>query len=233
MTEQTKKTGATPANSAARLRAKGTGTHEFRNGHHWVKVSLPDKTRPRYALGFKQPLVDGRCATCDGMGDAMIAERSQAISERKRAELAQRLAGEQKARQERRLTVQQFGELWTSGKLLERHGDVNGLRQRKSAKLDGHRLAAYAYSEIGKTPMADITEEDIERVMAAAERKARKKYQRPWCKVARFQLYQVLRRRFELAIRPGRLRADSPVSEYVRPGRDDPKLFGFLYPSDC
>jgi hypothetical protein len=32
------------------IRQKGTGTAEFRNGHWWVKVSLPDKTRPRYRL---------------------------------------------------------------------------------------------------------------------------------------------------------------------------------------
>ena len=28
--------------SAGPIRARGTGTTEFRSGHHWVKVSLPE-----------------------------------------------------------------------------------------------------------------------------------------------------------------------------------------------
>jgi len=31
---------------------------------------------------------------------------------------------------------------------------------------------------------------------------------------------------------PGRLRTDSPVSRYLRPGKDSQKLFGYLYPSE-
>jgi hypothetical protein len=148
------------------------------------------------------------------------------------AEIGRVMTADEKARRERCLTVQQFGEAWTSGKLYERHGDVNGLRQKKSASNDAHRLAAYVYPLIGAKPVAEVAEEDIERILARAERKARRKLGRPWRKAARLQLYQVLRRLFDLAIRPGRLRADSPVSESLRPGRDDPKLFGFLNPSE-
>lgn len=142
------------------------------------------------------------------------------------------MTADEKARRERRLTVQQFGEAWTSGKLYERHGDVNGLRQKKSASNDAHRLAAYVYPLIGAKPVAEVAEEDIERILASAERNARRRLGRPWRKAARLQLYQLLRRLFVLAIRPGRLRANSPVSESLRPGRDDPKLFGFLNPSE-
>lgn len=209
-----------------RIRAKGTGTPERRNGHLWVKVSLPDGTRPRYRL-----CLDGNC-TCASMSAAMIAERCQAISERVRATFVAEQAALDKAEREKRLTVQQFGESWTSGKLLDRHGDINGLREKKSVRNDEHRLKAYVYPEIGKMTVFAVKEQDIERVMRQAEKRAKKKYKKPWRKSTRFQLYQMLRRLFDLAIRPGRLRTDSPVSSYLRPGRDAPKLFGFLYPSE-
>jgi hypothetical protein len=35
---------------APKIRAKGTGTAERRNGHLWARVSLPDSKRPRYRL---------------------------------------------------------------------------------------------------------------------------------------------------------------------------------------
>jgi integrase len=166
------------------------------------------------------------------MSEAMRLERCAAISQRAREKVAAELAATEKAARERRLSVQKFGEQWTSGDLFERHGDVNGLKIKASAKTDASRLAAYVYPVIGTKLVADVTEADIEDVMRRAEKKARKKYKRPWRKGSRFQLYQCLRRLFDLAIRPGRLRSDSPVSEYLRPGKDDPKLFGFLYPSE-
>ena len=43
---------------------------------------------------------------------------------------------------------------------------------------------------------------------------------------------QALRRLFDLAIKPSRLRSDNPVSEDLRPRKDRPKLFGYLYPSE-
>lgn len=210
----------------SKLRAKGTGTAEWRNGHLWVRVSLPDKTRPRYRL-----CPDDAC-TCASMSEKMIEEHCEAISVRKRAEVKARMATDERAAREKRLTVQQLGEQWTSGTLYETHGDVNALREKKSAKTDGYRLKAYVYPVIGPKPVAEVTEQDIEAVMAAAERKARKRLKRAWRKASRGQLYQVLRRLFDLAIRPARLRTDSPVSDYLRPGRDTQKLFGYLFPSE-
>ena len=48
----------------AKLRAKGTGTAEWRNGHLWVRVSLSDKTCPRYRLCLE-------VCTCATMSEAM------------------------------------------------------------------------------------------------------------------------------------------------------------------
>jgi integrase len=205
------------------LRPKGTGTAEWRNGHLWVRVSLPDGTRPRYRLCLDE-------CTCASMSDAMIAERCQAVSERKRAEVASRLAADEKVQREKRLTVEQFGDLWTSGKLLELHGEVKGLKEKVSADDDKSRLKRYVYPEIGATRVADVTEQDIERVMASAARRARGK--RRLRQASKYQLYQVMRRLFDLAIRPGRLREDSPVPHYLRPGKDSQKLFSYLYPSE-
>lgn len=72
------------AKSRPRIRGRGTGTAEWRNGHWWVKVSLPDGSRPRYRLCLD-------VCTCSSMSEAMIAERCAAVSERKRAEVAKEL----------------------------------------------------------------------------------------------------------------------------------------------
>lgn len=209
-----------------KIRTKGTGTAEWRNGHWWVKVSLPDGTRPRYRL----------CAevcTCTSMSDAMLAERCQAVSERERARVKAQVASTEKAQREKRLTVKQFGELWTSGELLTTHGEINGLREKASAKDDAYRLKRYVYPVLGDKPVADITETDIERIMREAESRARPlEGKRHLSAATRFQLYQCMRRLFDLAVRPGRLRETSPVPDYLRPLKGKPKLYGFIYPAE-
>lgn len=210
-----------------KIRSKGTGTPEWRNGHWWVRVSLQDGTRPRYRLCLD-------VCTCESMSEAMRLERCEAISERKRAEVRAELAEQEKAARERRLTVQKFGEQWTSGELYEKHGEVNGLRPKASAKDDAYRLGRYVYPVIGKMPVADVTEADIERIMREADTRAPKRGGKrgKLQPATRFQLYQCMRRLFELAIRPGRLREASPVPDYLRPAKGKPKLFGYLYPSE-
>jgi len=211
---------------APALRAKGAGTPEFRNGHYWVKVSLPDGTRPRYRLC-------GEVCSCLTMSDAMLSERCAAVSERERARVSAELAAEEKSRREKRLTVEQFGEQWTSGQLFETHGEINGLKEKASAKDDAYRLGGYVYPVIGKKPVADVTEQDIEQIMREAQSRAKKiatkKQLRP---ASRFQLYQCLRRLFDLSVRPGRLRESSPVPSHVRPNKGKPKLFAYLYPAE-
>jgi integrase len=215
------------------IRSKGTGTTEFRNGHHWVKVSLPDGTRPRYPLCGKAPLVGGKCAACDTMSDAMVEDRAQAISERKRGELTARLAKEEKLTREKRLSVEQFGTAWTSGKLLEKHGEVNGLREKASADDEKYRLKRYVYPVIGAMLVAAVTEDDIARVMREVQKRAKvRNGKRVLSAASKFQLYQLLRRLFDLAIVPGRLRSTSPVQPQIRPRKGGAKLFGYLYPSE-
>jgi integrase len=208
---------------APKIRPKGTGTAEWRNGHLWARVSLPDGTRPRYRLC-------GDTCDCHDLSEARLLDRCTAVSERVRKKVAAELAADEKTARERRLTVQQFGELWTSGELVKRYGEVKGLRAKASAKDDEYRLKRYVYPEIGGLKVVEVAEQDVERVMAATSR--RKRGKRPLRQASRYQLYQVMRRLFDLAVRPGRLREDSPVSEYLRPGRDSHKLFGYLYPAE-
>lgn len=126
-------------------------------------------------------------------------ELAEGVSELVRAEAFE----DDRQRKSARLTVQQFGELWTTGKLYETHGQVRGLKPKKSASDDAIRLRAHAYPYLTK-PVADVTEQDIERCMAEASKAAEKKRGKPWRQATRLQLYQALRRLFDLAVKPGR-----------------------------
>jgi integrase len=192
----------------------------------WVaRVSVPgQKSRPRIKLSTPE----GRLLD-DHEGDrALAVQLAEGVSELVRAEAFQK----ENERKSARLTVKQFGELWTSGELYDRHGQVRGLKPKKTADDDATRLKAHVYPYIGTRAVADITEQDIERCMAEAARRAEKKLGKPWRQATRFQLYQALRRLFELAVKPGRLRADNPVSRDLRPSKDKPKLYSFLYPTE-
>jgi integrase len=130
-----------------------------------------------------------------------------------------------------RATVRQFGEQWTSGKLFARHGEVRKLRMKASSGSDETRLEAHVYPHIGDKAVADVTDIDIEQCFAKAAQAAEAKRGKPWRQDTKVHLYQVTKRLFDLAIKPGRLRTDNPVSkEDHRPAKGKPKMFVFLYP---
>lgn len=72
----------------------------------------------------------------------------------------------------------------------------------------------------------------IEQTLATAARVAVRKRGKPWRAANKLQVYQVMRRLFDLAIKPGRLRRDNPVSTDLRPRKDAPRLYSFLYPDE-
>lgn len=206
----------------------GQGTIEWigtaKGGCWHAKVSVPGEGRRR----FKLSTPEGRHLT-DRKGDrALAAELAAELSEHLRSEAYQR----ELQRLAVRTTVRQFGELWTSGELLKNYGEVRGLKIKRSVSDDQYRLRAHVYPYIGPTAVADVTEQDIERTMARAAAAAEKKRGKPWRQATKFQLYQVLRRLFDLAVKPGRLRATNPVSTDLRPRRDSQKLYSFLYPNE-
>lgn len=194
------------------------------NGCWFARVSVPGEGRKRYKLCTPA----GRYLT-DREGDAELAAKMTAdLSDAIRT----RAYEQEQARLNARLTVKAFGELWTSGDLYRRHGEVRKLKIKKSAKDDMFRLKAHVYPHIGHLAVADVTELDVERSLAKAAQKAAAKLGRPWRQATKFQVYEVMRRLFDLSIKPGRLRADNPVSSDLRPGKDAPKLFCFLYPTE-
>ncbi|WP_437590451.1 tyrosine-type recombinase/integrase [Sorangium sp. So ce1000] len=122
------------------------------------------------------------------------------------------------------VTVREHFDAWISGALLREHGPVNGLREKASADVDGWRAAKYIYPAIGDKLVHEVTEQDIDRVMARVPRERREK--------THLQLYSLLRRGFDLAVMPARLRKDNPVTRYHRPPKGTAKLFAYLLPSE-
>jgi integrase len=121
-------------------------------------------------------------------------------------------------------TVKNHFEAWISGEMFQQYGAVNGLKPKKSADVDSWRAGKYLYKAIGSKLVADVTEQDIDRIMASipADRRAG----------TRAKVYALLHRGFDLAIVPARLRTTNPVTRYHRPAKDAPKLFAYLFPAE-
>ena len=208
---------------------RATGSIEWvgRNGRGcwFARISIPGEGRQRIKL--KHPR--GHRFLTDRDGDRELARKlATQLSEHLRADATNREA----ARLAGRLSVQQLGEMWTSGELLKRYGPIWGLREKKSVSDDKYRLQAHVYPHIGHVAVADVTGNDIGQMMARAAAAAEEKRGKPWRQATRWQLYQLVKRLFDLAVEPAQLRADNPVSAGLRPPRDAPKLYSFLYPAE-
>jgi integrase len=129
-------------------------------------------------------------------------------------------------------TVEQFGERWTSGELYKEFGEVRRLRPKKSARDDHNRLNKYIYPYIGKMHVSKVTEEDVERCFARAHAEARKRNGKELSQDTKRHLYMVAHRMFDLAVKPGRLRSDNPVSVDLLPSKGRNKIYSFLYPDE-
>ncbi|WP_438015016.1 tyrosine-type recombinase/integrase [Sorangium sp. So ce315] len=121
-------------------------------------------------------------------------------------------------------TVRDHFDAWVSGELYRTHGAVNGLRIKASADVDGWRARRYIYPAIGGKLVHEVTEQDIDRVMARIPEQ-----RRPG---TRMKVYALLSRGFDLAVMPARLRKDNPVTRYHRPANGAPKLFAYLFPAE-
>ncbi len=208
----------------AARRKKGAGTVEFRAGVAYARVTLPDGRRPWYKLG--------------AVSEAKAADMAAALAERVRDGKHEhvgraRRPGRPTAATASRATVKTLGEAWTSGKLFRDHGNVNGLREKASADVDGWRLARLykvktrgpSGPDFGDLAIAEVREEDLERALVAAP-------DDDASGATRVHYYAVTRRLFELAIAPARLRTDNPCAKYLRPTKDGAKLFSYLFPAE-
>lgn len=129
-------------------------------------------------------------------------------------------------------TVRAFGHEWTSGALFRRYGKIKRLKIKKSVDDDIRRLEQHVYPFIGDLPVAEVTEEQIEQAFAKARVAFKKRYGYAPSAGTDRQIYMVAHRLFDLAIKPGRLRKDNPVSIDSLPEPDPEKLYSFLYPNE-
>lgn len=195
-------------------RAHGAGNIEFRSGHYWVRPLLADGTRPRLRLC-------GDVCRCLEMSEARIAETAAAVSERERARVAKQI-DESAARIPARVTVQKFGEEWTSGKLAERWPDH--VKDKRTKMTDRSRLEAHVYPVVGNVAIVDFTLDDAERVM--------RKLPASLSPASRRQVAQLMHRLLTMAVYPARLRADNPLPRGFLPKVPKSKEFPYLYPKE-
>jgi len=119
-------------------------------------------------------------------------------------------------------TVKQFGDRWTSGDLhreFPRH-----VKLKATAEEDGQMLRKYVYPEIGGTPVAHVTLDDAERVMAklpAELSTARARH-----------VAQAMHRMFNLAVYPARLIKVNPLPKGFLPKLGAGKAKQYLYPDE-
>lgn len=185
----------------------------------YVRLRMPDGSRPRFPLG-------------ENMTEARARSKADAVAERVREKGLQPPPArrgrpvEGAAPAGRGDTVRELGEAWTSGDLLRRFGPVNGLKVKRSARLDRYRLDAYVNKRLGDKRVADVTDADVERVMRELPAKS--------SAATRLRMHSLLHRFFDLAIMPARLRPEgsNPVSRYLRPSKGAAKLFAYLYPTE-
>lgn len=126
------------------------------------------------------------------------------------------------------LTVQQFGELWTSGKLHKEFPDHVALKKR--AKGDGGLLDHHINPVIGNKPIASLTLDDCEAVMKKL--KPVKKGVNELAGNTRRNVARCLTRLLNLAVYPKRLRQQSPIPKGWVPKAAKPKAKPYLYPDE-
>lgn len=171
---------------------------------------------------------EGRWLDQRGSDEALAREYATKLSQDIRSNAYEHRTRELNAR----ITVEDFGKLWTDRKLFEQYGEVYGLKVKASARDDHNRLEKNLYPYIGKMAVADVQEADIISAFARANAEAVIRNGKPFEQSTKIHLYQVTKRLFDLTVKPCRLRPDNPVSDDLRPAKGKPKLYGFLYPDE-
>lgn len=201
------------------------GTAEWKGGAWHAKVSVPGETG-RKRIKLQRP--DGSLLDDRERDRALAKEMAGNLSAMIRSDAYQADA----SRRDKRIRVKAWGVEWTSGQLYEQHGNVKKLKPKASARDDHNRLTKHVYPYLGDMAVADVQESHVEQAFKRAFDAAEKEHGQALRAATRIHIYQVTHRLFDLAIKPGRLRSDNPVSEDMRPERDTPKLFCFLYPAE-
>jgi integrase len=191
----------------------GAGTFEFIRGQWYVKVSLPDKTRPRYRLCRE-------VCTCLTMSEERKRETGAAISERERARVNAEL-GEREAQLGPRVTMRQVGEDWTRASSTSAGPTTSRIRARRCRTASASRSTC---THVEHVALADFRIEDAERVMA----------KRPagLSSATRRHVAQLMHRLMAMAVYPARLRAANPLPKGFMPKVKRTRAFSYLYPTE-
>lgn len=212
------------AKTVAKKPRAAQGTAEWKGGCWHAKVSLPGGGRKRVKL--ERP--DGSLLDSKERDRALAKKMSADISKLIRSDAFQ---AEQRTK-DARVRVREFGESWTSGELFELHGSIKRLKPKASARDDHNRLDLHVYPYLGHMAVPDVQEEDVEQAFRKAFAAAEKRNGEPLRAATKRHIYQVTHRLFDLAVKPGRLRTDNPVSVDLLPEKDSEKLYCFLYPDE-
>ncbi len=195
-------------------RQQGGGSFEFIRGHWYVRVSMPDDTRPRYRLCKDE-------CTCATMTEARREETGAAISERERARAKAEMA-RSSATLGPKVTMRKFGEQWTKGDLHKKWPDHVPLKE--TAKQDGQRLELHVYPHVESVAVADFRLEDAELVMS--------KLPAGLTSATRRHIAQLMHRLMALAVYPARIRQANPLPKGFMPRVKRVKAFSYPYPAE-
>ncbi|WP_159397658.1 tyrosine-type recombinase/integrase [Sorangium cellulosum] len=121
----------------------------------------------------------------------------------------------------KQVTLQQFGELWTSGELARMVPDH--VKPKRSVEQDVYRFDRHIYPIAGRVPIASFTLDDAERVMRALPSMS---------PASRCHIAQLLHRLMAMAVFPCRLLAANPLPRGFLPKLGSAKVKACLYPDE-
>ncbi|WP_437765366.1 tyrosine-type recombinase/integrase [Sorangium sp. So ce281] len=121
----------------------------------------------------------------------------------------------------KQVTLQQFGQLWTSGELARMYPDH--VKPKRSVEQDVYRFDRHIYPIAGHVPVAAFTLNDAERVMRALP---------PMSPASRRHIAQLLHRLMSMAVFPCRLVATNPLPRGFLPKLGPAKAKACLYPDE-
>ncbi|XXT16493.1 tyrosine-type recombinase/integrase [Sorangium sp. So ce429] len=121
----------------------------------------------------------------------------------------------------KQVTLQQFGELWTSGELTRMYPDH--VKPKRSVEQDVYRLDRHVYPIAGRVPVSAFTLDDAERVMRALPSMS---------PASRRHIAQLLHRMMAMAVFPCRLLATNPLPRGFLPKLGPTKAKACLYPDE-
>ncbi|WP_437543303.1 hypothetical protein WME97_32670 [Sorangium sp. So ce367] len=121
----------------------------------------------------------------------------------------------------KQVSIQQFGQLWTSGELARMYPDH--VKPKRSVEQDVYRFDRHIYPIAGHVPVAAFTLDDAERVMRALPAMS---------PASRRHIAQLLRRLMAMAVFPCRLVAANPLPRGFLPKLGPAKAKACLYPDE-